>query len=126
MVDMRELGILFACMKAASPRPVLFAVEYDFDDGAVKDGRGDALMLLDGRLLVVEVKDLDACGCAEVRWWQVQEQAQRYARRVNAWIQYLAFVDGGAMLDLAALPIVPAALTSERCKIMELPTATEG
>ncbi len=107
-------------------RPVLVAVEYDFDDGAVTDGRGDAIFFDGHRLLVVEVKDLFACGSAFDRWVGVQKQAEKYARRVCAWMQYLAFVDAGVMEKLAQSPVVPMMLTNARPKLVELPGIQPG
>jgi hypothetical protein len=72
-------------------RLVLVAVEYAFDDGACKHGRGDALLYdeISRKLIVLECKRRGHRGKAAA-------QAKEYARRLASWLRHIASVDGDA------------------------------
>lgn len=90
-------------------------VEYDFDDGARLQGRGDALLYkpntggLDerGTLIIVECKRIGHCASEPVkikRRTHAIQQALGYACRLNSWLQHVQLVEGLSYTSGTPLP----------------------
>jgi hypothetical protein len=82
----------------------IVGVEYDFDDGARLQGRGDALLYKPlngseekGTLIIVECKRIGHCVSEPVkikRRTHAIQQALGYACRLNSWLQHVQLVEG--------------------------------
>ena len=95
----------------------VIGIEYDFDDGARTQGRGDALLLSGETLVVVECKRITDCSseeCKAKRRAHVVRQALGYACRLTSWLQHIELVEGRGQ----ALPfrtVLGATLIGECC-----------
>lgn len=86
----------------------IVGIEYDFDDGARLQGRGDALLYKPGcsrmggrdekgTLITVECKRIGHCTSEPVkikRRTHAIQQALGYACRLNSWLQHIQLVEG--------------------------------
>lgn len=106
-------------------RLFLVAVEYEFDDGALTQGHGDAIMVDEAsdKMYVVECKLLSSktesdTFRAERRLASVRAQASKYALRVGSWIAHMHHVDPDCINSLARMSIHPMILT-ENCNRMQ-------
>lgn len=76
----------------------IIGVEYDFDDGARIQGRGDALLLRKDEIIVVECKRIMPCTteeCKAKRRAHVARQALGYACRLTSWLRHIELVENG-------------------------------
>ena len=95
--NVQELGVLRRWLKDEARKGrerQMISIEYEFDDGAAAQGRGDCVLkeVWSGRVVVLEVKRIPKTAPFTHAFRKVacvRSQASRYARRLESWLRHM-------------------------------------
>ena len=113
----KELDVLRSWIKKetrSGRERYIVSIEYDFDDGALAQGRGDCVLVeaWSGRVIILEVKRIPAnapLSHATTKLMYVQSQALRYAHRLESWLRHIQAMNETNI----TMEVIPATLVSD-------------
>jgi hypothetical protein len=113
----KELDVLRSWIKKetrSGRERYIVSIEYEFDDGALAQGRGDCVLIeaWSGRIIVLEIKRILATAPlshANNKLENVKSQALRYAHRLESWLRHVQAINETVIIP----EVIPATLVSD-------------